>query len=746
MGRSRQRIDDIERTRTTAAGEPRSGDSRPAGSIFVPGRNCWRVERASRFRCVQDGAEYFRLVREALLAAESSVFILGWDIAAGVDLLPDGGGGGLPTRLAELLDFVVARRRNLRCYVLIWDYAALYALERDPLSRLKLGWATHRRVHFRYDDQFPLTSSHHQKVVVVDDRVAFSGGLDLTGHRWDTVEHLESNPLRLNQMGKPYPPFHDVQALVEGPVAAALGELARERCRRAGFRALPPLERGDRDVWPAGAEADLTDVDVAIARTEPRYRGRAEVREVERLFFESITAASRSIYLENQYFTNARIADALGARLREPDGPEIVVVGPKECEGWLEQRTMGALRNQALSALSGADAHGRLRLLLPMTSVERDVPTFIHSKVMVCDDDLLRIGSANLSNRSMGMDTECDLAVDAGGEPRLRQGIARVRARLLAEHLGARPEEVEREIAATGSLCAAIDRLSGGDRTLAPIDVSKLGASETWSTVLEAADPEEPVRLSQALERMMPEIEHGGAARSPITWLLPSSALIAAGLGLWNVILSPRWSALSAPRELIATVDEAQGFTWIAVVAIAFGWVALLRLELLALVAIVLLGPFEGGAAAFAGAMLAAVLGYGIGRRLHPARIAPWIGGRAYRLWSRMGGREGASIAVLRLVSIASAGSIHLLSGAARVPFRDYAFGTLVGTAPWIVLLAVFGGLVRATVLHPGPWMSTSMAALALGLLLLTFRLRRTFLLRQMRPVMREQEERARFG
>jgi phospholipase D1/2 len=728
-----------------ASDGPRAAAAAAPGPVFVPGRNCWRVERARRFRCIQDGAEYFRRVREALLAARSSVFILGWDIAAGVDLLPEGAGDEAPTRLAELLDFVVRRRRNLHCHVLIWDYAALYALERDPLSRLKLGWRTHRRVHFRFDDQFPLTSSHHQKVVVVDDRLAFSGGLDLTGHRWDTPEHLETNPLRLNQIGKPYPPFHDVQAMVDGPVAAALGELARERLRRCGVRALPPLEVADEGPWPADLEPDVTDVDVAISRTEPSFHGRTQVREVERLFFESIAAARRSIYLENQYFTNARIADALAARLREPDGPEIVVVGPEQCEGWLEQRTMGALRGQVLGALAAADSHGRLRLLKPMTSRERGVSTFIHSKVMTTDDDLLRIGSANLSNRSMGMDTECDLSIAANGEPRVREGIARVRAKLLAEHLGAPREAVEREIAATGSLIAAIDRLSGGDRTLERIDVAHLPAPETWSTVLDAADPEEPVRVTRALERLMPEIESGGA-RSPIVWLLPASAVLAAAIAAWNAIEAPRLGTLAAPRELIAAVDAAPGMTWLALGAVVAGSLAFVRLELIALAAIVLLGPFEGGAVALAGAMLSAAIGYGIGRLLQARRVAPWIGRRAYRLWSRLRGRGGASVAILRLVSISSAASIHLLSGVARVPFGEYAVGTLLGTTPWIVVLAVIGGLVRSTVLHPGPWISFSMAALAIGLGCLAMRMHRTFLMRQVRPAMRDQEERARFG
>ena len=78
----------------------------------------------------------------------------------------------------------------------------------------------------------------------------------------------------------------------------------------------------------------------------------------------------------------------------------------------------------------------RVRLLYP--SVEQDgttTNTMIHSKVMVIDDRFLRIGSANLNNRSMGADTECDLAIEAGTD-RERAAIVAVRDRLLGEHCG----------------------------------------------------------------------------------------------------------------------------------------------------------------------------------------------------------------------------------------------------------------------------------------------------------------------
>ena len=190
-----------------------AGGVLPSDELLRPGHNCWRVARATRFRCVQDAELYFGLVRRAILAAQRTIFVLGWDIYAAVDLLPGGADDGAPTKLAELLDFAVRRRPELEVRVLVWDYAALYALERDPTSRIRLGWNTHERVHFRYDDFHPVAGSHHQKVVVVDDALAFSGGLDLTHHRWDTTAHAASDPRRVSATGEPYTPFHDVQVM-----------------------------------------------------------------------------------------------------------------------------------------------------------------------------------------------------------------------------------------------------------------------------------------------------------------------------------------------------------------------------------------------------------------------------------------------------------------------------------------------------------------------------------------------------
>lgn len=722
----------------------RDEDAATNDDILRPGANCWRIARAHRFRCVQDGEEYFRLVREAVLAARRTIFVLGWDIYAAVDLAP-GVEDGAPTKLAELLDHVVRANPDLSVYVLVWDYAALYALERDPTSRIRLGWRTHERVHFRFDDLHPVAASHHQKVVVVDDALAFSGGLDLTSHRWDTSAHPCEHPHRLAANGEPYTPFHDVQALVDGPAAAALGELARARWRRIGVEDVAPHDPRTDLPWLASVEADVVDVDVAIARTEPRFRGAAAVRECETLFYDQIAAARRTIYLENQYFTNAKLGEALAKRLREPDGPEIVFVGPRECSGWLEQKTMGALRHAVLVNLLDSDLHGRLRLLHPIASKERDVCTFVHSKILVVDDEHLRIGSANLSNRSMGMDTECDLVAVAGGSARTRASIRRVRDRLVGEHLGASADDVAAAIERHGSLGAAIDALATGDHTLGSVCVDRDRPPEEPKAVLFVVDPEEPMELSRSIDRFLPELEHDDAHKWQ-RFLFVAACVF----GLLAIVVRGASGFVSieahGAREIVAGLSsDAGALRWIFAGAIAAG-LLFVPFELIVLVPVVLLGAVRGAGVAVAATVACATIGYAIGRWVGPRTLAPLLGRRADRIWGALRRHGVISIAVVRFVALFSATSVHVLSGAARVGVRDYAIGTVVGLAPAFVASAALGALLRWAVLDPSPLRYGIVVVAAAALAFAVLRFRRVVLMRVSGSARREHDARARYG
>src|SRR3546814_16180028 len=73
-------------------------------------------------------------------------------------------------------------------------------------------------------------------------------------------------------------------------------------------RSLPPAPPRTGTAWPACIEADFHGCTVGIARTQPAFQGLPEIREVEALFDTMIAAAERTIYIENQFVTSARIA------------------------------------------------------------------------------------------------------------------------------------------------------------------------------------------------------------------------------------------------------------------------------------------------------------------------------------------------------------------------------------------------------------------------------------------------------
>ena len=285
----------------------------------------------------------------------------------------------------------------------------MYASDREWLPIYRFEWKTHRRLHFCMDDNHPFSGAHHQKVVVIDHALAFVGGIDIAKGRWDTSEHNPDEPRRCDEEdGEQHCPYHDAMIAVSGQAAAALGELARQRWARAPRRQMPPPQTIEPR-WPPGLESALTDVDVGIIRTLPEYLDRAEIREGEALYLDSIAAARHLLYIENQYLTAGRIGEAMAVRLEEERGPEIVVLLPLSTGGWLSQNVMDAMRERILQRLRQADRHDRFRVYYVHASDLAGKALNLHSMVMTVDDELVRIGSSNLNNRSMGIDSECDL-------------------------------------------------------------------------------------------------------------------------------------------------------------------------------------------------------------------------------------------------------------------------------------------------------------------------------------------------
>jgi phosphatidylserine/phosphatidylglycerophosphate/cardiolipin synthase-like enzyme/uncharacterized membrane protein YdjX (TVP38/TMEM64 family) len=691
---------------------------------FADGRNCWRIAQTERLAVLVDGESYFRAVRHALIAAQRRVVILAWDIHSQLQLVREETDDGLPRALGDLILALLDRRARLEVFILLWNYSPIYALEREPLFFGDTPWDKHPRLHFVKDDNHPIAASHHQKVVVVDGRIAFCGGFDLSKWRWDTGAHLAEDPRRIDPEGKPYPPFHDIQMLVDGQAAVALEALALGRWEQATGEAPPPTEVLDADPWPEDVVALLQGHKCAIARTFPAHNDQREVREVEQLYRDMIASAERFIYVENQYLTSATVRDALSESLHRRRGPEVVIALPQQTGDWLEQYTMDVLRARLLGLLRESDRHGRLRVYYPSIPELSSGCLMVHAKLMIVDDYLLRVGSSNLSNRSMGLDTECDLCLAAEDEG-ARAAIAGLRRRLLAMMLGVSPDSVADAEAREKGLIAAIESLRSGGRTLAPLPGE---ADPEWERQLpddRLIDPDRPLNASDVSEAVVGRGSLSHARRR--LWLGSALVLVVLALaGAW------RWTDLGTWLEPKAFAASATGLLhspWGPVV-VAGGFVVgsllAIPVTLLILVTALVYGPALGAFYALAGSVLAAAATYGLGYYLGRPAVERLSGAGLHRLSERLAQRGILTVVTLRIVPVAPFTVINLFAGASHISLRDYLIGTLIGMVPGVAAMAVFAEGILALV-RDADFEHFLVAALALvfivGLTLLARRL-----------------------
>ena len=685
-------------------------------SLLRPGYNCWTVAHAERAALLIDAEAYYKAFYQAALRAQRSISILAWDFNSQTrlhfDPVPK---DGPPAMLGEFLNYLVRRRRGLEVHVLNWDYPMVFGADRELPPLYGFGWTPARRVHLRYDDTHPVGGCQHQKVVLIDDAVAFVGGIDLTVRRWDTPEHDAKDPRRTAH-GKPYPPFHDLMMAVDGEAARQLAALVRERWRNATGKTLKPVH-AEHDPWPPALEPGLAGVEVGIARTAPPRGEAPAVREVEALYLDMIAAARRTIYIENQYFTAPRIAQALERRLGEPDGPEIVLVLRLLSHGWLEEATMHVLRTRLIQRLQKADRHGRFRVYYPhVPGLPEGHCVDVHSKLLIIDDALLRIGSSNLCNRSMALDTECDLVVEARGEASIAHAIGEFRDKLLAEHLDAQPERVREEIARAGSVHGAIAAFREQTRTLRQFDELPEW-SETILSVASVADPEEPIALETLLSERHAEesVTQDKPAWGKIAGLI---AVIAALMALWR--LTPLREVATAE----AAIQWAKAFGeqwWAPLVLMAAYTPACLVMfprPLITLAAVLAFGPWLGFTYSLLGICASAAVTWWMGRHMRRDTVRRLAGPRLDRMIDVLKKHGLVAMTLLRLVPIAPFAVESIVAGAIRMKLWHVVVGTAIGLLPGTLTTTVFGDAIETAVTGAGEvnwWLVGAAIALLAG-------------------------------
>ncbi|MFA6265851.1 MAG: VTT domain-containing protein [Pseudolabrys sp.] len=682
--------------------------------VLKPGDNVWRIGRAERAALLIDGANYFAAVRSAMIKADRHILIAGWDIHSQTRLVGPSARAddGYPETFAEFLVALVTKNPQLEIRLLLWDFSVLYAAERDPFPTATLQWNTPPNIRFCLDDCVPVGSSQHQKLVAVDDKVVFSGGLDITVRRWDTSDHAVNNPRRVDPGGKPYEPFHDVQMVVDGDAAANLSELLRRRWACAALEKISPAAVDPQsDPWPDGVEPDFRDTDVGIARTEPRFDGREEAREVERLFLDMIDAAERIIYIENQFLTALPVAERLAQRLRERPELEVLMVSPQTHVSWLEAQSMRAGRARFAAVLEEFMSGDRVALLYPRVQAGgAGANTMVHAKVMIVDDKILRIGSANLNNRSMGTDTECDLIVVADDGDR-RAAIERLRNTLIGDHCGATAEEVAQAIRANnGSPVRTARTLSRNGHSLQPVVDDPQSSAEAFALIQGVADPERPIGAEEFVSNMF-----GGyvPARNFSTVL----KLIGAGLVILALALIWQFIPLADPASVKAVFTDIAGSHWAPLAVIATFVIAgslMFPVTVLIAATAAAFGPWLGFTYAGVGSLASALVTYSIGAAIGKKTMRDLLGPRLNRVRQRIASRGVVAVAAIRLVPVAPFAIVNLAAGASAIPVFDYMAGTALGMLPGMIMISAVGNQFARILTSPTPY---DIAVLAVAVL-----------------------------
>ena len=509
----------------------------------------WSRVEARQMAVLVDAEDYYSTFCRAALLARRSICLAGWQFDSLARLLrpPPGAEPEHPVELLPFLEHLCERSPRLEVFILAWDYSLVYALEREWLQRLKFEFQSHPRVHFAFSSHPGIGGCLHQKYALIDGRVAFVGGLDLCDSRWDTRAHQLEDPRRRDVHGNPYKAFHDIQVALRGPVVKKLRAFFRESWERARSDEPIPSQPSStlspastaavaaaasvrsQEVQPLPSEQALSDSQppdaaeagggdpfdlqrlsggrglpigasqLGLSRTDIVSDPRSPTLEVQLLFERAIQGAERLIYIETQYFTSLDIARAMCRRFSDPERSklDVILVMPDGADTPKEDLVPGARQRAVRHRVARtAEQHGhRFRLLKSVQpSDEGRVPaTFIHSKLLIVDDELLNIGSANLTNRSMGLDTELNVSCFTGLEPvrdsaRLRGEIAALRANLLAEHAGV--SDASRFLSIDGLIEAVDESCNDPDSKLScqPISEPERG-NELLTTIFDPGSP-----------------------------------------------------------------------------------------------------------------------------------------------------------------------------------------------------------------------------------------------------------------
>lgn len=662
-------------------------------SVFEPSYNCWRVGLVEKAHVLIDCANFYRALHKAFAVAEKSIFIVGWDAESTTRLLrgDEEKKSALPSSVIELLSWRARTNPNLKIYILPWDCSVAFLGEREMMPEYAWTHDTPENIHFCLDDTIPLWGSHHQKVIVVDDEIAFTGGMDLARQRWDERDHKINEPERVDENG-PYGPYHDVQILLQGPITEHLSELVRWRWENAaGYAAVPYVKpRTKNPLWPVD-KIDFAKMEAAIARTHPHTAAHDGVQEVHQMYLDLISKAEHFIYIENQYLSTLDIAHALNKQLRLKKTLKVLIVSSFNPQGIFESEALWAGRIDFKKILEKDIEPDRVRIVCSgIENADKPLYKRIHSKIFIVDDKYLSVGSANISNRSMALDTECDLIL-AGDTDQSRRHISRVRNDLLGEHCGRSPEEISDMFRKPVTLNEFMKPKGADFYRLYPISDEQFTSNNFKSIVSMVADPS------------LPE-------KSGPLWLKnPTKLVVIAGIIFVALLAGLAYFIREhvswfTPESIEAFLLQARSSIWAFPIVLGIyilGGFILFPVTVLSLITAAVFGNLWGPIYGMTGALTSAAIMFWLGHWAGLKGTRQLVGERIRRIDHQFRKAGILGVTVLRVIPIAPFSIVNIAAGFSSVKFWDFIIGSFLGFLPAFIVKGIVGDSLVQVLLNP---------------------------------------------
>ncbi|NVK56049.1 MAG: VTT domain-containing protein [Alteromonadaceae bacterium] len=689
-------------------------------TIFNTETNCWQETHANFATPLIDCANYYRALHSSICKAEKEIIIIGWDIDSRIRLLhgEEEEQSEAPSRIGELIKWKAEQNPELKVYLLRWDSSFAFFDQREMWALEVWQDKTPDNVQALLDDSIPMGGSQHQKVVLIDNEVVFSGGMDVALHRWDTRDHKIEESGRDGPDGE-YGPLHDAQIVSCGPLVKYFSELARWRWNRIAEEPMQEPDTPEHNdempaTWPDGVKPCFTNVDCAIARTIPEMEDVEPVQEVCQMLLDVIGSAEKFLYIENQFATREDIARAINKRLKECPQLNVIIVSSYDPKGLFESEAYWASRITFKQIIEKDIDDERVKMTYSSIRDQQGKMAYkrIHSKVMAVDDKYLIIGSSNLSNRSMSLDTEVDLILHGNNEQN-QQCIRFIRNDLLAEHSGRTIEEVETLIDSEKPVQALMDGQLAHGYVLTEIDDNEFTAESRENVFRSISDPVKP------LGPAIPDFN------GKFTWITNPrrrTIMIALGITILSIIagilvfISHTVPWLDGDR-IAAFLEESRG-TYFALPTVLLvylvGGLLFFPVTVLSLAVAAIFGPIWGPVYGILGALLSAGVTFIIGKLLGNAGLRKLGGPKVEAVDAKLKESGIVGVATIRMLPVAPFSLVNLVAGISSISLLQFLIGTFLGMFPQMIAKGLVGDSIMQIFKSPS---KETVTYLVIGLL-----------------------------